>query len=67
MARITFPFDGSGRRVCRAGQERQPAASVAWLHISEQGLRSRLLALEHRIGAELYHKAVGIRRRFAAD
>jgi DNA-binding transcriptional LysR family regulator len=32
------------------------------LHISEQGLRSRLLALEQRIGAELYHKARGIRR-----
>jgi DNA-binding transcriptional LysR family regulator len=32
------------------------------LVISEQGLRSRLLALEKRIGAELYHKARGIRR-----
>ncbi len=35
------------------------------LHISEQGLRSRLLALEHRIGAELYHKgaeSAGVRR-----
>lgn len=32
------------------------------MHISEQGLRSRLLALEQRLGVELYHKARGIRR-----
>src|SRR3954467_2613768 len=32
------------------------------LHITEQGLRSRLLALEARLGVELYRKARGPRR-----
>jgi DNA-binding transcriptional LysR family regulator len=32
------------------------------LHISEQGLRNRLLALEARLGVELYRKARGPRR-----
>jgi DNA-binding transcriptional LysR family regulator len=45
--------------LARSGSLRLAAHS---LHISEQGLRSRLLALEQRIGAELYHKARGIRR-----
>jgi DNA-binding transcriptional LysR family regulator len=33
------------------------------LFISEQGLRSRLLALEQRLGRELYRKSRGLRRR----
>src|SRR5262249_25412623 len=32
------------------------------LHITEQGLRNRLLALEARLGVELYHKARGPRK-----
>src|SRR5262249_39983082 len=32
-------------------------------HITEQGLRTRLLTLEKRLGVELYHKARGRRRR----
>jgi DNA-binding transcriptional LysR family regulator len=32
------------------------------LHISEQGMRNRLIALERRLGVELYHKRRGIRR-----
>lgn len=33
------------------------------LHITEQGLRNRLLALEGRLRVQLYHKSRGIRRR----
>src|SRR5947208_1411403 len=36
------------------------AATV--LHITEQGLRNRLLALEKRLRVELYHKRRGVRR-----
>lgn len=32
-------------------------------HVTEQGLRNRLLALERRLGVQLYHKARGRRRR----
>jgi DNA-binding transcriptional LysR family regulator len=32
------------------------------LHISEQGLRNRLVALESRLGVELYRKRRGVRR-----
>ncbi len=32
------------------------------LHISEQGVRNRLIALEQRLGVELYHKRRGVRR-----
>jgi DNA-binding transcriptional LysR family regulator len=32
-------------------------------HVTEQGLRNRLLALERRLGVELYHKSRGRRRR----
>ena len=32
------------------------------LHITEQGLRNRLLALEERLKVELYHKRRGVRR-----
>ncbi len=32
------------------------------LHISEQGVRSRLVMLEERLGVELYHKARGRRK-----
>ena len=33
------------------------------LHITEQGVRNRLLALEQRLGVELYQKRRGVRRR----
>jgi DNA-binding transcriptional LysR family regulator len=32
------------------------------LHITEQGVRNRLLALERRLGVELYRKSRGVRR-----
>jgi DNA-binding transcriptional LysR family regulator len=38
-------------------------AAAEALFISEQGLRSRLLALEGRLGVELYRKSRGLRRR----
>jgi DNA-binding transcriptional LysR family regulator len=38
-------------------------AAAEALYISEQGLRSRLLALERRLGVELYMKSRGQRRR----
>jgi DNA-binding transcriptional LysR family regulator len=38
-------------------------AAAETLFISEQGLRSRLLALEERLGVELYRKSRGLRRR----
>jgi DNA-binding transcriptional LysR family regulator len=38
-------------------------AASEGLFISEQGLRSRLLALEERLGVELYRKSRGLRRR----
>jgi DNA-binding transcriptional LysR family regulator len=38
-------------------------AAAETLFISEQGLRSRLLALENRLGVELYRKSRGLRRR----
>ncbi|MCU0876450.1 MAG: LysR family transcriptional regulator [Pirellulaceae bacterium] len=38
-------------------------AAAESLFISEQGLRSRLLALEERLGVELYRKQRGLRRR----
>src|SRR5688500_1321783 len=38
-------------------------AAAGALFISEQGLRSRLLALEQRLGAELYRKSRGLRKR----
>jgi DNA-binding transcriptional LysR family regulator len=37
-------------------------AAAETLFISEQGLRSRLLALERRLGAELYIKSRGLKR-----
>ena len=37
-------------------------AAAEVLHISEQGVRNRLVALEARLGAELYRKRRGIRR-----
>ena len=46
--------------LARQGSLRAAAAS---LFISEQGLRSRLLALEERLGVELYQKSRGPRRR----
>jgi DNA-binding transcriptional LysR family regulator len=38
-------------------------AAAETLFISEQGLRSRLLALEARLGTQLYRKSRGLRRR----
>jgi DNA-binding transcriptional LysR family regulator len=38
-------------------------AAAEKLFISEQGLRSRLLALEERLGVELYKKSRGLRKR----
>src|SRR6516225_10214685 len=37
-------------------------AAAGVLHITEQGVRNRLLALEERLGVELYRKSRGIRR-----
>ena len=37
-------------------------AAAEVLHISEQGVRNRLVALESRLGVELYRKRRGIRR-----
>jgi DNA-binding transcriptional LysR family regulator len=37
-------------------------AAAAELHITEQGLRNRLIALEDRLGIALYHKRRGVRR-----
>jgi DNA-binding transcriptional LysR family regulator len=45
--------------VARQGNLRRAADE---LHISEQGVRNRLLALEKRLGVELYHKRRGVRR-----
>jgi DNA-binding transcriptional LysR family regulator len=47
-------------QLARQGSLRAAAES---LFISEQGLRSRLLALEARLGVELYRKSRGLRRR----
>src|SRR5262245_6877616 len=38
-------------------------AAAETLFITEQGLRSRLLTLEERLGVELYRKSRGLRRR----
>jgi DNA-binding transcriptional LysR family regulator len=38
-------------------------AAAETLFISEQGLRSRLLTLEERLGVQLYRKSRGLRRR----
>src|SRR5688500_7375368 len=37
-------------------------AAAEVLHLSEQGVRNRLIALEARLGVELYRKRRGIRR-----
>jgi DNA-binding transcriptional LysR family regulator len=37
-------------------------AAAEVLHLSEQGLRNRLIALEARLGVELYRKRRGVRR-----
>lgn len=46
--------------LARQGTLRQAAES---LFITEQGLRNRLVALEQRLGVELYHKSRGPRTR----
>jgi DNA-binding transcriptional LysR family regulator len=45
--------------LARAGSLRSAAES---LHLTEQGVRNRLVALESRLGVELYRKARGPRR-----
>src|SRR5437762_5240460 len=45
--------------LARQGSLRRAAETLV---ISEQGLRNRLLALEQRLGAQLYHKRRGMRR-----
>ncbi len=44
------------------GRQGSLREAARFLHISEQGVRNRLLALEERLGVELYHKARGPRR-----
>lgn len=46
--------------LARAGSLRSAADA---LHITEQGVRNRLVALEERLGVALYHKQRGPRRR----
>jgi DNA-binding transcriptional LysR family regulator len=46
--------------VARAGSLRAAADA---LHLTEQGVRNRLVALEARLGVSLYHKQRGPRRR----
>src|SRR5262245_61012570 len=46
--------------LARRGSLRDAAAES---HVTEQGLRNRLLALEQRLGVELYHKGRGRRVR----
>jgi DNA-binding transcriptional LysR family regulator len=45
--------------LARCGSLRRAAAA---LHLSEQGVRNRLVVLEERIGRELYHKSRGPRK-----
>src|ERR1700722_8751985 len=44
--------------LARAGSLRRAAEG---LHLTEQGVRNRLIALESRLGVELYRKSRGIR------
>src|SRR5438067_7083573 len=46
--------------LARAGSLRAAADA---LHLTEQGVRNRLVALEARLGVTLYHKQRGPRRR----
>ncbi len=46
--------------LARSGSLRAAAGA---LHLTEQGVRNRLVALEHRLGVTLYHKQRGPRRR----
>lgn len=46
--------------LARTGSLRRAADTLL---ITEQGVRNRLLALEQRLGVELYHKSRGLRRR----
>jgi DNA-binding transcriptional LysR family regulator len=46
--------------LARRGSLREAAAES---HVTEQGLRNRLIALEKRLGVELYHKSRGRRLR----
>ena len=52
----------SDRRLRRTLATRQIRAAAQVLGITEQGLRSRLLTLEQRLGVELYRKSRGPRR-----
>ena len=46
--------------LARRGSLREAAIES---HVTEQGLRNRLIALEKRLGVELYHKSRGRRLR----
>jgi DNA-binding transcriptional LysR family regulator len=46
--------------LARRGSLREAAAES---HVTEQGIRNRLIALEQRLGVELYHKSRGRRLR----
>jgi DNA-binding transcriptional LysR family regulator len=59
LPQLTTDQIGAFVELSRQGQIRS-AAQV--LGITEQGLRSRLLTLEHRLGVELYRKSRGPRR-----
>lgn len=61
MSKISLSTDQVAAFVelARHGTLRQAAKS---LHITEQGVRNRLLALEHRLKVPLYHKSRGPRR-----
>jgi DNA-binding transcriptional LysR family regulator len=64
MARILPPISSDQVRafveLTRAGNLRLAASA---LHLSEEGVRSRLVALEHRLGVTLYEKQRGRRAR----
>ncbi len=60
MANLSISTDqvAAFLELARRGSLRQAASA---LHITEQGVRNRLIALERQLGAELYHKARGRR------
>ena len=59
--RLSLSTDQLAALVELAGHGSLRAAAEV-LHISEQGLRNRLISLESRLGVELYRKRRGIRR-----
>lgn len=65
MTAIGFPSLSTDQVVAFVELARQGSlrAAAETLFISEQGLRSRLLTLEQRLGVALYRKSRGLRRR----